>query len=53
MSISSKMAVDTVEGLRERLGELEGRLRKADEVASSEKSTMEVRHARAVGVQLA
>lgn len=43
MSVSSKMAVDTVERLRERLGALEDRLRKTDEVTSSPTSTMEVR----------
>lgn len=46
MSISSKMAVDMVEDLWKRLGELEGRFRKADEVAFSEESTREVMFAR-------
>lgn len=43
MSVSSKMAVDTVERLRERLEGLEDRVRKTDEVTSSPKSTVEVR----------
>lgn len=42
MSVQSRAAVDTVEGLKSKLGKIEERLRKAATVASSEKTTMRV-----------